>query len=264
MSQAQSIGQVSGKMFLYERPELLSREMHGQFGINPPTRPYEFCAKVRAVPLVLGELGVASRHFPIIFHQQTQMIPLAVVGIVDDINLFVDDTGNWDPEAYCPAYLRRYPFAIASETGGDRLAIVVDMAFPGLVPGGETPFFVNGEPTSATQQMIEFCKGYENDRRISEDLLRFLETLDLVTPQQAQYQHPTTNETIAFANYYGIDEDRLRAVPDDKFLEMRRNGLLPALYAQLWSMANWRQLMQRRMVRYNLTMEQLLKPLHLS
>ena len=46
---------------------------------------------------------------------------------------------------------------IASENGGDRLAIVIDMAFPWLSPGGQAPFFQNGEPTQATQQMIEFC-----------------------------------------------------------------------------------------------------------
>lgn len=264
MSQTQPAGQVSGKMFLYERPELLSREMHGEYGINPPQRPYEFCAKVRAIPLVLGEFGIAARSYPIIFHQAKEMIPLAVVGIVDDVNLFVDDNGNWEQDAYCPAYVRRYPFAIASETGGDRLAIVIDMAFPWLTPGGQSPFFVNGEPTAATQQMIEFCKGYESDRRMSGDLLKQLETYDLVTAQQAQYGHPTTNEAIVFANYFGVDEERLAKLPDNKFLEMRRNGLLAIVHAQMWSMANWRQLMQRRMTRYNLTMDQILTPLRVS
>jgi hypothetical protein len=264
MSQTQAAGQVSGKMFLYERPELLSREMHGEYGINPPQRPYEFCAKVRAIPLVLGEFGMAARSYPIIFHQTKEMIPLAVVGIIDDINLFVDDNGNWEQEAYCPAYVRRYPFAIASESGGDRLAIVVDMAFPWLAPGGQSPFFTNGEPTSATQQMIEFCKGYESDRRVTVDMLQQLEGYDLVAPQQAQYQHPSTNETVAFANYFGVDEEKLRNLPDDKFIEMRRSGLLAIVHAQLWSMANWRLLMQRRMTRYNLTIDQVLNPMRLS
>lgn len=264
MSQTQAAGQVSGKMFLYERPELLSREMHGEYGINPPQRPYDFCAKVRAIPLVLGEFAMAARDYPIVFHQANDMIPLAVVGIIDDANLFVDENGNWDTNTYCPAYVRRYPFAIASENGGDRLAIVIDMAFPWLSPGGQTPFFQNGEPTQATQQMIEFCKGYEGDRRVSVDLLKQLESLDLITPQQAQYQSPTTGETIAFANYFGIEEERLRALPDDKFLEMRRNGLLAIAHAHLWSMGNWRSLMQRRMTRYNLTIDKVLSPLQLS
>lgn len=264
MSHTQPAGQISGKMFLYERPELLSREMHGEYGINPPQRPFEFCAKVRAIPLVLGEFVLAARTYPIIFHQSTQMIPLAVVGIVDDVNLFVDDNGNWESETYCPAYVRRYPFAIASESGSDRLAIVVDMAFPWLAPGGQNQFFANGQPTQATQQMIEFCKGYEGDRRVSEDLLKQLEALDLVTAQQAQYQPPGTSENLAFANYFGVDEERLRNLSDSKFLEMRRTGLLGIVHAQLWSMGNWRMLMQRRMTRYNLTMDQVLAPLRLS
>ena len=264
MSQTQQVGQVSGKMFLYERPELLSREMHGAYGINPTQLPYEFCGKARAIPLVLGEFGIAARDFPIIFHQSTGMIPLAVVGIVDDVNLFVDENGNWDQNVYCPAYVRRYPFAVASENGSDRLAIVVDMAFPWLAPGGQTPFFMNGEPTQATQQMIEFCKGYESDRRMSEELLKQLEALDLVTAQQAQYQSPTSGEQIAFANYFGVDEERLRTLPDDKYIEMRRTGLVSVVHAQLWSMANWRMLMQRRMTRYNLTMDQVLTPLRVS
>ena len=263
MSQTQS-SMISGKMFLYDRPHLLSREEHGAYGINPVPHPFSFCANVRAVPLVVGEMALAARSYPIVFHEATGMIPLAVVGIVDEINLFVDENGLWDAEAYVPAYVRRYPFAVASEQGGDRFAIVIDMAFKGLSMTPQNPFFVGGEPTAATQQMIEFCQGYENDRRMSEQLLKQFEAYDLVTPQQAQFTPPNSQENVVFANYYGIDEERLRELPDDKFLELRRNGLLGIAHAQLWSMGNWRLLMQKRMTRYGLSQDEILTPRRVS
>ena len=265
MSQTSAAGQISGNMFLYERPALLSRDDHGGFGINPSETPFLFCSKVRAIPIVVGEIALAARTYPIVFHEATRMVPLAVVGIVDEVNLFVGENGLWEPEAYVPAYVRRYPFAVASESGGgDRLAIVVDMAYRGLSPNAQTPFFQNGEPTDAMRQMIEFCQGYEADRRFSEQMLNELEKYDLVAAQQAQYTPVGANEPISSANYSGVDEERLNKLPDDKFLELRRNGLLGIIHAQLWSMGNWRLLMERRMRRYSLSQDQILTPLRVS
>lgn len=264
MSQTSPIAQITGQMFLYEKPELLSREEHGNYGINPIERPFAFCAKIRAVPLVISEIPAAARHYPIVFHELTNMVPLAVLGIVDDVNLFVDDKGVWDQHAYIPAYVRRYPFAVAAETGSDRMAIVIDRAYGGLAVGAQAPFFTGGEPTDATRQMIDFCQGYENDRRVTDQFLKELEALDLVTPQQAQYTPTGKTESLVFANYYGVDENKLRDLADDKFIGLRRNGLLNVVHAQLWSMDNWRQLIQRRSVRYGLTEENLFEPVRLS
>lgn len=260
MSQTPAAPQITGKMFLFERPELLNKEQHSDFGLARAEKPFAFCAKVRAIPLMINEFPFAMRNFPIIYTDKENPTPLAVVGVIDDVNLFVDEKGQWEEFAYVPAYIRRYPFAMATETGGDRLAVVMDAASAWVAPGGEVPLFENGEPTEAMNNAIEFCKRCEGDRRLTEQMMARLKEYDLVRGQSAQYSLTEEGEGRTFAQYFGVDEQRLNELPPERFEELRKTGLLPYLYAQLMSFTNWRELMNRRAKRFNLTEDAIFEP----
>lgn len=257
--------QINGKMLMYERPELLSKEAHAGLGISQPPRAFGFCARLRAVPLTIGEITLAVKNYPVIFSGKENPTPLAVLGLIDDVNLFVAENGEWDPATYIPAYIRRYPFAVATEqTASDRFAIVIDAAHEGVVKGADFPFFQNGTPTESTERAIEFCRQYEAERRGTEQAMKALEAFDLLSPQSAMFTPQGSTEQAPFAEYFGTDAARLQQLPDDKYLELRKTGLLPVLYAQLLSMSNWRDLMNRRAQRFNLTNETLLRPATLN
>jgi len=259
MSETPGMPQITGKLFLFEKPELLNKEQHGHLGVTPPDNPCKFCAGVAAIPLTASEIPSAVKDYPVVFLSQEEPIPLAVVGLIDQTNLFVDENGRWQEDCYIPGYIRRYPFAIASETGGERLAIVIDTAYNGVVPGGETPLFENGEPTEATQQAIEFCKAYETDRRMTDQFVGLLKESGLVKPQAAQYTPKGESEARPFAQYFGIDEQALNALSDEQYLNLRKSNILPFLYAQLMSLGNWRTLLMRRAKRFNLTEDDVLR-----
>lgn len=256
--------QVTGKMMMYERPELLSREQHGALGISRAARPFGFCAKLRAVPLTIGEVSPAVRHYPVIFSGATNMTPLAVLGVIDDVNLFVDESGNWEKASYIPAFVRRYPFAVATDSGSDRFAIVIDAAHEGVVAGAEFPFFSDGDLSDSTERAIEFCRQYENERKSTEQAMSVLESYEIISPQSAMFTPDGANEQQPFAEYFGVDANKLQELPDDKLLELRKNGLLPLLYMQLNSMLNWRDMLGRRAERFALTNANVLKPLNIN
>lgn len=261
MSEAQAIPQISGKMFLYEKPELLTKEQHGDLAMKPVDQPFGFVSKARAVPITLSEVPSAMKDYPLIFMSKEQPQLLAVTGLYDDINLFVTDEGNWEEHCYIPGYVRRYPFGIAAEDNGQRMAIVIDRAFEGFGADGDTPLFDNGEPSNQTKAAIEYCKSYERDRQMTEQFVRILTGLDLIQPQTAQYTPQAGGEPVSFAQYYGIDEKRLSELADDKILDMRKNNTLPLVYAFLMSMGNWRLLLQRRAKRFNLSEADIFKEL---
>lgn len=260
MSETAAAPQITGKLFLFQQPELLNKEHHNRLGINRPTKPFAFCAKIRAVPITISEFGFAMKNFPIIFTGATNIVPLAVVGMIDDVNLFVDEAGKWEMDAYVPAYLRRYPFAFASESSGERLAVVIDRGFDSIAAEAETPFFTDGVPSEATQNAIEFCKKYEGDRLMTEQVMKGLEPFDIVTGQAAQFAPTEGAAQQTFAQYYAVDAAKLDALSDSQFLELRKLGLLPVIYAQLMSIGNWRTLFQRRARRFNLAGSEMLNP----
>lgn len=264
MSETQAAPQISGKMFLFDQPELLSKEDHGDIGVGRPDKIYGFCDKVRAVPITLGEVTSVMRDYPIVFLSEENPLLLAITGIIDEVNLYVDENGNWEENIYVPGYIRRYPFGVAAETGGERMAIVIDRAFTGFEDGGAQKLFDGDDVSEFTRQAIEFTKAFEQDRVQTERASEILKSYGFISGQTAQYTPQGSTEQKPFAQYFGIDEEKLNALSDEQFLELRKSNLLPVVYAQLMSQGNWRTLMLRRAKRFNLTEENITEARTLS
>lgn len=240
---------VSGKMFLYEQPEVLTPERHGSLGLTPLDRPFEHAAAVRIVPLTMTEFSSAERHYPIVFSSMEDPIPLAVVGVLEDVNLFVED-GKWDPMCYIPSYLRCHPFAFASSEQG-RVAVIIDRAAGAISEDPEFPFFSNGELTEETQSMMRFCAQYESERKRTETFGNKLKELELLTSQKATFKPDEESGEQTLANFISIDSQKLTHLDAGRVHELHRSGELSAMYLQLYSLDNWRTLMARRARRQN-------------
>ena len=257
---AAQIPQIEGQMFLFRKPELLNKEQHGKLGVSRPDRPFGFCDSVRAVPLTISEIAMAQKHYPIIFSNEKEPLPLAVVGLIDDVNLFVDEKGEWESNMYIPGYIRRYPFALAGDQSSDRMAIILDTEYEGLTDKPDVKFFDGDEPSEDTKKAMDYCSNYERDRIVTLQFGKQLAEYGLVSTQVAQFT-PEGGEAQPFAQYVGVEEGKLTELADDKYLELRKSNILPILYAQLMSMGNWRTLMDRRVRRFNLDPAKVLEPM---
>ncbi len=57
-------------------------------------------------------------------------MPLALLGLRNTENLFVDNEGKWKEGIYIPAFFRRYPFVLADDQGEEgSYAVSVDCSF---------------------------------------------------------------------------------------------------------------------------------------
>lgn len=258
MSETQGTPQLTGNMFLFERPELLNKEQHGELGMSNPEKRFSFCSKVRAIPITVTEVPAACKDYPIVFMGTENPVLLAVVGLIDEVNLYVDENGNWESGRYIPGYVRRYPFGLANETGSERMAIVLDTAFDGVKPNGEFPLFNNGEPTDMTQSAIDFCQAFEQDRLLTDEFISRIKPFEIIQGQTAHFTPQGQTEQKTFAEYFGIDENKLNGLTDEQYLSLRREGALAVLYALIMSMGNWRTLLQRRADRFGLTEDKIL------
>lgn len=235
---------VAGKMFLYEQPELLTHEKHGSLGLTPVERPFDHASSVRVMPLTMIEFASAQRHYPIVFSSLENPIPLAVVGVLDDVNLFVEE-GKWDPACYVPSYLRCYPFAFAASREG-RVAVVIDRAAEAVTDDPQFPFFSKGELTKETESMMRFCAQYDAERQRTEAFTGKLKELELLVSQQATFKPDDQSEEQTIANFISIDSQKLTELEASKVHELHRSGELAAMYLQLYSLDIWRALMVRR------------------
>jgi hypothetical protein len=244
--------QLTGNVLFYRQPEPLSAERHGNLGVRRIDGPFRFLLDAHVVPITVNEFGVAAASFPIIF-AGPQKVPLAVMGARPGDNVFVNQGGDVDPEAYLPAFVRRYPFVFAADQSGDRLLVCVDRGAPMVGDNPEVPFFENGQPSQYTQEAIEFCKEFERHRQATEQFAQILTEADLfeektVTITQRNPDGSEAGQT-KIADYFAISEEKVNAMSPEAFMRLRDQGVLGPVYAHLVSLLNWPKIIQRAIAR---------------
>ncbi len=235
----------SGGMFLYEQPELLTKEEHGSLGLVTPHNPFEFANKITAVPLVASEISSAQKHYPVVFSGPDKPAPSAVVSVIKNQNMFVDESGNWEPLCYIPSYLRKHPFAFASG-GNDQLAVVIDRSSNFISDQPEQLFFEEGTLSGRTRAMVDFCGHYEAERRRTVEFSALLTDLELLALQEVIPGADKSAQQLA--TFYAVDVKKLDALEADTLAELHKNGFLSFIFAHLFSLENWKRLLQRRVM----------------
>lgn len=239
---AAAVRAPEGTMFLYSQPEFLNREDHGNLGWSTPEKPFEFASAINSVPLVASEMAAAQKNYPIVFSGKENAVPLAVVSILKDRNMFVGNDGHWEGGAYIPSYLRRHPFATA--VGPDeQFAIVIDRSSNAITEDPQTPFFKGDVVSDETQAMIDFCGRFEAERRRTKEFSDRLAELDLLSEQQV---NAPGDDSQRIANFFGVNVDKLNAIPADTLQELHQNGFLSYIFAHLFSLENWNRLLAKR------------------
>ena len=239
---------LTGQVLLYRQPELLSRELHGELGMNASPTRFGFAAKAHICPLTVPEFAAAGMSFPVIFVGD-QLAPVAVLGLQEGQNLFMDENG-YLPDVYVPCYIRRYPFVLAGGQGDERMLVAIDRAYEGIGKNAEFPFFEkNGEPTEYTQNSIKFCNDFETQNRMTASFVELMKELDLFENRTTTYRPQTADgqvgEPQTLAQYWAVSETKLNALPAAKLVELRDNGALQQIYAHLNSLLGWERLLIR-------------------
>jgi hypothetical protein len=240
------LGQITGNVLFYSQPEPLSPETHAKLGVKRMDGPFNFAKVGHAVPLTVGEFPLAAVTGPIIFVGE-EKLPIAVMGLNAGENMFVRDDGLFEPGIYIPAYVRRYPFVFANDATGQQMVLCIDRKAEFIVEGGDMPFFEkDGQPSEYTKNCIEFCNNFEIERQRTMSFIQLLKDLDLFESKTASFTPTDANgvqgEPQKIADYFGISEEKLNALPIEKLAEIRDNGALAQIYAHLVSLVGWDRL----------------------
>ncbi len=108
-------------------------------------------------------------------------------------------------------------------------------------PRTRRPKVCHGKPTDLSQNALEFCKSYHAAAQATLEFSKALAASGLLVDREAQI-NVTGNKRINFSGFKIIDEQKLAAMDDKAFLEWRKKGWLPFLYAHLFSGAQWQHL----------------------
>lgn len=212
-----------------------------------PVDNYSFAKNSYIASMVVSELNRAAPHYPIVFlkENEEQFGVYALLGLQQGENLFVTEDGKWDA-GYIPAIIRRYPFALGKGGEENQFLICLDEESEFLNETEGEPLVQEGKPG----QVVEKAKQYLSELyRLSELTKRFCQDLidrDLLMPLNMQVRKGGGEAAQTIAGCYGVNEKNLTEMPDEKFLELRKNGTLPLIYAHLISLTNVESLVRKR------------------
>lgn len=239
---------LTGNVLLYKNPQPLSVQEHGALGLKTLEKPFNFVATTHVVPLTVQEFGMAATSMPIIFAPDRKT-PLAVMAARSGENLFVDAGGQWEADAYIPAFIRRYPFVFANDPQSDNFVVCIDRDAEMIGENPDIPMFIGDQASDYTKNAMDFLQEFERQRRATDEFGALMTEFDLLEEKTVTFtpSNPdgSQGEPVKVADYLGVSEEKLNALPAPKFLDLKNRGALPAIFAHLVSLMQWQKLVLR-------------------
>jgi hypothetical protein len=233
----------------YKELEPLSSQTHADFRMRQSDR-LAFLSTTHAIPVTVEEFPFVQRHMPIVFSMGDEPVPLGLMALNEGTNVFFDEEGKLiENNFYVPAYIRRYPYLLARlRPDTDELSLCFDPTTDtiGAFEEGE-PLFSNGEPSEATKQILQFNEQFEQAGHRTAMFIKDLTEMELLIDGEVTIQPEGAEQPFVYRGFKMVDENKLNDMRGDQLRKIVQNGMLPLIYAHLFSLSQMREVFARQM-----------------
>jgi SapC protein len=231
----------------YKKVVPLNKEVHGELYIEG-IEGYAHTKNTNSIYIAAIEFLQVSKEYPIVFAkgENEKIFPVALLGLQANSNLFVDDKGNWTA-SYIPAYVRRYPFILATPDEKEPIfTVCIDESYPGFNTAKEgSPLFdKKGEQLDILNQAVDFLKDYQTHVHLTTLFCENLSKLDILEPMQANIERADGDKT-SLGGFMGVNRDKLKALKPAQLAELVKSDQMELIFAHLASLHNMHSLMKR-------------------
>ena len=233
----------------YNGLEPLSSENHADYRVRTLDHA-SFAAGHHAVPLTVDEFPLAQRHMPIVFTVGDDPVPIALMGLNEGVNVFLDEGGRpREGNFYVPAYVRRYPYMLARlRPDAEELSLCFDPTAEsiGAFEDGQ-PLFENGQPSETTKAILQFNESFEQAGMRTGQFMAELKEYGLLMDGEVTIQPEGAAQPFVYRGFQMINEQKLNELRGDQLRKMQQSGMLPLIYAHLFSLSLTREVFARQM-----------------
>jgi hypothetical protein len=233
----------SGLPLLYKLPSVLDIARHAQASISTKT-DFSFVKSTNSIPINAIEFIEAVKTYPIVFTNDENPLPVAIVGLERE-NYFIKPDNHWKESAYIPAYVRQYPFIFFERSEEKKFYLCVDEAAPQFsatqTENNTSLYTKDGKPTSLTNNALKFCTAFYQQHLITRNFCADLKEHKLLQTYQSEVTLASGKKT-KLSGFQMIDEKALNSLPDKVYLSFRKKGWLPFIYFSLASTSNWKSI----------------------
>jgi hypothetical protein len=224
------------QLLIYERAVPVSPQRHKDLSIKSGSS-FAYAKAVNSVPLMAAEFPNAAAEQAVVFSGQgDDVVPVVLLGVRDDENLFVGSNGKWLGR-YVPAFLRRYPFVFSSSDDGKNFTLCVDEDFEGAnrEGRGERLFDEDGERTQYLQSVLGFLQAYQVQFQRTLAFTKRLVELNLLEPMQARFTM-RDGRALTLGGFQAVNRERLRALSGAQLAALNAADELELIYIHLQSL----------------------------
>ena len=231
---------MSSQPIFYKKIVPLNKETHGHWSVERVAN-YKFTSETNSLYIAAVEFIKAANEYPIVFGiaEDESVFPVVVLGLRKNENLYVNKKGEWQAN-YIPAYVRRYPFMLATgEEGSDQFTVCIDSDCPGFntKEKGERIFDKDGNESELLKNSVEFLKDYQKHIQLTTLFCKNIKDSGLLEPMKADVK-TAVGEEISLGGFMGVNREKLKALDPETMMNLVKTDQLELIYAHLISLGN--------------------------
>ncbi len=226
----------------------LNNVKHGKVKIKSST-DYSRYKDQHLIPVVAQDFARLPSEFPIIFVKNAetgQFMPAAMMGLKQGVNLYCQNK-EWHCSV-APLSFTNAPFSLIQDDEKNSKVIVGINEASDLVneQEGNALFNEQGEQTDYLKYRYETLTKVVESNHQMQAITAQLEKMKLLFPTQLKVNLDSEEGPYQINGVYVIDERALNELPAEDFDMLRKKGLLPLIYAQLFSMQQISRLVNKQ------------------
>ena len=221
---------------------ILHREAHRLLKLNRVDRDMNWVRGLITINLAAAEMPSAALAFPCVMtHGQSGGRLLAIAGLEQGSNLFVDNKGHWTG-GYLPAVLRTWPFRLLDkedEEGARPIAVQREAL---SVSQGDALFDEQGQEMPWLKAVMQDLVALDAGETTTSEMVNALHAAGVLTERALQAVLPNGRQ-MELTGFLSVDEHKLNALEDKVVADLHRQGALAMAYLHLLSLRKFKDLM---------------------
>lgn len=220
----------------------LNKENHKDLKVAV-NNAFAFAKNTHLSAASIREYAQLAASMPLVFIQDPKTEryhSVAMLGMDQGQNLFLQGD-KWNGPAV-PMNILRYPFDIRPD--GDKLGVYIDENSDQVgTEEGQALFKEDGSPSEFLENRQKFLGDLANSEMLTQRFIKAVIDLELLDAIQIRVTYKDAQQRNV-TGMFSINEKRLIELPEEKVIELHKQGFLGALYAIMLSMGQLNRLVE--------------------